>query len=126
MFLNYLYYMSLVFTALSQKIFRTLISSIINSLPPYYIKLKKCMRNRGQKYFNISILHLSCRMSDLQLKHEKIFSMRIDIPEIESEDSFHSVVNVSKTNCKIMESFNIYKNTQLKKANMQISISKKF
>ena len=44
------------------------------------------------------------------------FSTRIDIPEIETESSFHSGVNVSKTNCKIMESFNIYENTQLKKA----------
>ena len=44
------------------------------------------------------------------------FSTRIDIPEIETESSFHSGVNVSKTNCKIMESFNIEENTQLKKA----------
>ena len=42
--------------------------------------------------------------------------MRVDILEIETESCFHSGVNVSKTNCKTMESFNIYENTQLKKA----------
>ena len=44
------------------------------------------------------------------------FSTSMDILEIETESSFHSGVNVSKTNCKIMENFNIYENTQLKKA----------
>ena len=44
------------------------------------------------------------------------FSTRIDIHEIETESSFHLGVNVSITNCKIMESFNIYENTQLKRA----------
>ena len=43
-------------------------------------------------------------------------STRIDITEIETESSFHSGVNVSKTNSKSMDSLNIYKNTQLKKA----------
>ena len=38
--------------------------------------------------------------------------MRID--KMETESSFHSGVNVS--NCKIMDSFNIYENTHLKKA----------
>ena len=33
---------------------------------------------------------------------------------METESRFHSGVNVS--NCKIMDSFNIYENTQLKKA----------
>ena len=51
------------------------------------------------------------------------FSTRIDIPEIKTESSFHSGVNMSKTNCKIIESFYIYKNTQLKKQNTQMSIS---
>ena len=45
---------------------------------------------------------------------------RIDIPEIETESTLHSGVKVSKTNCKIMESFNIYENTQLKKAKYAI------
>ena len=44
------------------------------------------------------------------------FTTRIDIPETETESSFHSGVTVSKTNCKIMECFNTYENTQLKKA----------
>ena len=55
-------------------------------------------------------------MSDQDSELYPQFSTRIDILEIETESSFHSGVNLSKTNCTIMESFNIYKNTQLKKA----------
>ena len=55
-------------------------------------------------------------MSDQDSELYLQFSTRIDIPEIETKSSFHSGVNVSKTNCKIMESFNIYENTHLKKA----------
>ena len=62
-------------------------------------------------------------MSDQDSELYPQFSTRIDIPEIETESSIHSWANVSKINCKIMESFNIYKNTQLKKQNTQISIS---
>ena len=42
------------------------------------------------------------------------FSTRIDIPEIETESSFHS-----RRECLIMESFNIYENTQLKKSKIR-------
>ena len=49
-------------------------------------------------------------MSDQDSELYPHFSSRIDIPEIETES------RLSKTNWKIMESFNIYKNTQLKKA----------
>ena len=59
-------------------------------------------------------------MSDQDSELYPQFSTRIDIHEIETESSFHSGVNVSKTNCKIMESFNIYENTQLKKANKHL------
>ena len=64
------------------------------------------------------ILLLNCfiSVSDQDSELYPQFSSRIDIPEIETESSFHSGVNVSKTYCKIMESFSIYENTQLKKA----------
>ena len=55
-------------------------------------------------------------MSDQDSELYPQFSPRIDILEVETESSFHSGVNPSKTNCKIMESFKIYENTQLKKA----------
>ena len=57
------------------------------------------------------ILLLNCfiSVSDQDSELYPQFSMRIDIPEIETESSFHLGVNVSKTNCNIMESFNITK-----------------
>ena len=55
-------------------------------------------------------------MSDQHSELYPQISKRIAIPEMETESSFHSGMNVSKTNCKIMESFKIYENTQLKKA----------
>ena len=66
------------------------------------------------------ILLLNCfiSVSDQESELYPQFSTRIDIPEIKNktESSFHSGVNVSKTKCNIMESFNIYESTQLKKA----------
>ena len=64
------------------------------------------------------ILLLKCfiSVSDQDSELYPQFSTRIDIPEFKTEGSFHSAVNVSQTNCKIMESLNIYQNTQLKKA----------
>ena len=50
------------------------------------------------------------------------FSTRIDIPEIETESSFHLGVKVSKTNCKFMEILTSTKIPNQKKQNMQISI----
>ena len=55
-------------------------------------------------------------MSDQDSKLYPQFSTRIGISKIETECSFCSGVNMSKTNCTIIESFNIYDNTQLKKA----------
>ena len=62
----------------------------------------------------ISLLNSFISVLDQDSELYPQFSTRIDIPEIES--SFHSDVTVSKTNCKIMECFNTYENTQLKKA----------
>ena len=65
---------------------------------------------------------LNCLISVLDQDSELYpqFLTRIDIPEIETESSFHLGVNVSKTNCKkIMESSNIYENTQLKKSKIR-------
>ena len=63
-------------------------------------------------------------VSDKDIELYPQFSTRIVILEIETESSFHSGVNVSKRNCKIMESFNIYENTQSKKKQKtQIRIS---
>ena len=55
-------------------------------------------------------------MSDQNLELYPQFSMRIDIPEIELKVASIRGVNVSKTKCKIMESFNIFENAQLKNA----------
>ena len=64
------------------------------------------------------ILLLNCfiSVSDQDSELYPQFSMRIDILEMETVSSFLSGVNPSKTNCKTMESFNIYENNQLKKA----------
>ena len=64
----------------------------------------------------IPLLNCLICVSDQDSELHPQFLTRIDIPEIETESSFHSGENVSKTNCKIMESFNIYEITQLKKA----------
>ena len=64
----------------------------------------------------ISFLSCFISVSDQDSELYPQFSTKIEIPEIETESSFHSGVNVSKTSCKIMESFNIYENTQSIKA----------
>ena len=64
----------------------------------------------------IPLLNCLISVSDQDSELYPQFSTRIDIPEIETESSFHLGVNVSKSNCRIMESFNIYENTQLTKA----------
>ena len=64
----------------------------------------------------LTLLNCFISVSDQNSELYPLFSMRIDIPEFETERSFHSGVKVSKTNCKITESFNIYENTQFKKA----------
>ena len=60
----------------------------------------------------IPLLNCFISVSDQDTELYPQFSTRVDIPEIETESSFHWGVNVSKTN----ESFNIYENTQLKRA----------
>ena len=57
----------------------------------------------------IPLLNCFLSVSDQDSELYPQFSMRIDIPEIKTESSFHSGVNVSKTNNKIMERFNIYR-----------------
>ena len=64
----------------------------------------------------IPLLNCFISVSDQDSEFYPQFSTRIDITEIETESSFHSGVNVSKTNCKVMDSFNIYVKNQLKKA----------
>ena len=51
----------------------------------------------------LTVLNFFISVSDQDLELYYQFSKRIDIPEIETESSFHSGVNMSKTNCKIME-----------------------
>ena len=75
---------------------------------------KVCLRSGIVDTANLMNWFIS--VSDQDSESYPQFSTRIDIFEMETESGFHSGVNVSKTNCKTMESFNIYENTQLKKA----------
>ena len=58
----------------------------------------------------IPLLNCFISVSDQDSELYPQFSTRIDIPEIETERSFHSGVNVSNHG-----NFNIYDNIQLKK-----------
>ena len=62
--------------------------------------------------FLIPLLNCFISVSDQDSESYPQFSTRINILEIETESNFHSGVNLSKTNCKITESFNIYENSR--------------
>ena len=71
----------------------------------------------------LPLLNCCVSVSDQDTELYPQFLTRIDIPEIETESSFHLGVNVSKPNCKFMEILTSKKIPNWKKQNMQISIS---